>query len=68
LVEFRGTNIKEKIICLGTVNLLTEHCGQPIFYMCDGRLKRLAKEIVKVAGFVPRCRGLKEPVAHRGTN
>ena len=41
-------------ICLGTVNLLTERGGQPIFYMRVGRLMRLATKIVKATGVVTR--------------
>jgi hypothetical protein len=50
------------------VNLLTVRGGQPIFYMSDGKIMRLAKKIVKVYGIVPRNRKWKGPVERRGTN
>ena len=68
MVEFRGTNIIEKIKCLGSVNLLTIRGGQPIFYMSVGKVMRLATCIVLNAGFVPRNEAKKGPVEHRGTN
>ena len=68
MVVFRGTNIIEKISCLGIVNLLTERGGQPIFYMSVGRLMRLAQKFVKVYEFVNRNEARKGPVERRGTN
>ena len=65
---FRGTSIIEKIICLGNVNLLTEHGGRPIFYKSVGKLMRLAQKIVKVYKFVIRNEARKGSVERRGTN
>jgi hypothetical protein len=50
------------------VNLLTVRGGQPIFYMSDGKLMRLATKIVTVYGIVPRNKKWKGPVERRGTN
>jgi len=49
-------SIEGKVNYLGTVNLLTDRGGQPIFYMRVGRLMRLATKIVKAAGIVTRNR------------
>jgi len=50
------------------VNLLTVCGGQPIFYMSDCKLMRLATKAVKAAGFVPQNETRKGPVERRGTN
>ena len=64
----RGTNILEKISCHGTVILLKERGGKPIFYLSVGKLIRLATKTVKVNGFVNRNESVKRPVERRGTN
>ena len=61
-------SIEGKVNYLGTVNLLTDRGGQPIFYMRVGRLMRLATKIVKAYKFVTRKRKWKGPVERRGTN
>ena len=65
---YRGTNFIRIVISHGTVNLLTERGGQPIFYMSVGRLMRLAQKIVKAFKFVTRKKEWEEPVELRGTN
>ena len=61
-------NIIEKISCHGTVILLKERGGKPIFYLSVGKLIRLATKTVKVNGFVTRNEAWKGPVERRGTN
>jgi hypothetical protein len=48
--------------------LVTVRGGQPIFYMCVGRLMRLAKKIVTAQEFVTRTIFLEVPDERRGTN
>jgi hypothetical protein len=64
----RGTSIIEKISCHGTVILLKERGGKPIFYLSVGKLIRLAMKIVMVNGYVTRNEIRNGPVERRGTN
>ena len=50
------------------MNLVTIRSGKPIFYMCVGKIMRLAQKIVKVAGIVTRNEPEKGAVERRGTN
>jgi hypothetical protein len=54
-------------ICLVTLKLLSERGAQPIFYLCVGKIMRLAKIIVKVAGFASQDEAWKKPVECRDT-
>jgi hypothetical protein len=64
----RGTSFIEKKSCHGTVILLKERGGKPIFYLSVGKLIRLATKTVKANGFVTRNEAWKGPVERRGTN
>ena len=54
-------------ICLVTLKLLSERGAQPIFYLCVGKIMRLAKIIVKIEGFASQDEAWKKPVECRDT-
>ena len=54
-------------ICLVTLKLLRKRGGQPIFYLCVGKIMRLAKIIVKIEGFASQDEAWKKPVECRDT-
>jgi len=65
---YRGTKFIEKIICHGTVKLLTERGAKPIFYLRVGKLIRLAQKILPVNRFVTQREIGKVPNERRVTN